>query len=120
LPLLIILCLTSIDFGRLAYAYIALGNAARVGAEVAATRSYSTSTAAARLQEMESAVREDFSTDGGLDPSLVSFAADVVSDAYGLHRFTITASYPFSTVVSWPGIPRPLDLQRTITYRRFR
>jgi len=120
LPLLIVLCLTSVDFGRFAYAYLALGNAGRVGAEVGATRGYSAASATAWQQQVETAIREDFSAVGGLDPNQLVIAVDVASDAYGLNRVTVTATYPFSTVVSWPAIPRPLDMQRTVMFRRFR
>ena len=120
LPLLIVFCLTSVDFGRFAYAYLALGNAGRAGAEVGATRSYSAGNALARQQQMNAAIREDFSSVGGLDPSQLGIVIEVADDSYSLKRFTITTTYPFSTVISWPGIPRPLDMQRTVTFRRFR
>jgi len=120
LPLLIVLCLTSVDFGRFAYAYLALGNASRVGAEVGATRGYSNAAAADWQQQVETAMREDFSAVGGLDPEELVIAIDVTNDAYNLHRVTITATYPFSTVTAWPAIPRPLDMQRTVSFRRFR
>ncbi len=38
LPLLVTLCLTSVDFGRYIYAAIALDNAVRISAEYGATR----------------------------------------------------------------------------------
>jgi len=120
LPLLIVLCLTSVDFGRFAYAYIALGNAGRVGAERGATRPYSTATAEVWQQQVSDATREDFAASSDLDVGQLSIQADAVQDAYGLHRGEITVSYPFTTVVSWPGIPRPLPMERTIVFRRFR
>jgi hypothetical protein len=120
LPLLILLSLTSVDFGRFACAYIALGNADRVGAEYAATRSYSVATAASWERQVSAAIREDFAAAGMLDPDDLVVETDVASDDYGLHRVEITARYPFATVVSWPGIPRPLNLERTIVFRRFR
>src|SRR5262245_45298295 len=68
LPLLIVLCLTSVDFGRFAHAYIALGNAGRAGAEYGATQSYSSSTATAWRLRVEDAVRQDFAA-VGTDPA---------------------------------------------------
>jgi len=122
LPLLILLCLTSVDFGRFAYAYITLGNAARVGAELGATREYSESTAAQFEQQIENAVQEEFTSVGGLDASKLDIAIDVAMDDSDadLHRVSVTTTYSFSTVLSWPGIPRPLELQRFVAYRRFR
>jgi Flp pilus assembly protein TadG len=120
LPLLIVLCLTSVDFGRFAHAYIALGNAGRVGAEYGATRSYSPSTVTAWKQRVEDAMRQDFAAVADIDPNQLVIQIDVTNDAYDLHRTKITATYPFTTVVSWPSIPRPLNMQRTVVFRRFR
>jgi Flp pilus assembly protein TadG len=120
LPLIIMLCLTSVDFGRFAHAYIALGNAGRTGAEYGATQAYSPSTASAWRSRVEDAVRQDFTAIADIDPSQLEIDIDVENDAYGLHRATLTATYPFQTVVAWPTIPRPLDMQRTIAFRRFR
>src|SRR5262245_61969862 len=71
LPLLITLCITSVDFGRFAHAYIALGNAARVGSEFGATRRYDAPNASAWTQRVEAAMREDFYAVGGIEPSLL-------------------------------------------------
>jgi Flp pilus assembly protein TadG len=120
LPLLIVLCLTSVDFGRFAYAYIALGNAGRVGAECGATRNYSAASAATWQQLVEDAIREDFTAVAGLDPSHLLTQVDVAEDAYELNRITITVTYPFVTVVAWPTIPQPLEMRRTVMFRRFR
>jgi Flp pilus assembly protein TadG len=120
LPLLIVLCLASTDFGRFAYAYIALGNAGRAGAEYGATRSYSPASASVWQQQVEASIHDDFAPVAGLDPSQLETQISVASDSYGLNRYEITAAYPFVTVVSWPMIPRPLEMRRTIAYRRFR
>ena len=120
LPLLIVLCLTSVDFGRFAHAYIALGNAGRTGAEYGATQPYSPSTASAWRARVEDAVRQDFTAIADITPADLQIEIDVENDAYGLHRATLTATYPFQTVVAWPAIPRPVNIERTIAFRRFR
>lgn len=120
LPLLIVLALASVDFGRFAYAHIALGNAARVGAEVGAARPYDTSSSAAWQARVEQAIDEEFTAVGGIEPANLDVQIDVADDAYGLHRVTVTADYSFWTVVAWPAIPRPLVLQRSVSMRRFR
>jgi Flp pilus assembly protein TadG len=120
LPLLILLCVTSVDFARFAYALLALNNAARVGAEVGATRSYSESNAEAWRQQIENAALEEFSDVGGLDPSKLHVAIEVTSDDYDLHRVTVSTTYSFRTVFQWPTIPRPLDMNAMIVFRRFR
>jgi Flp pilus assembly protein TadG len=120
LPLVILFCLTSLDFGRFSYAYIALGNAGRVGAEYLATREFSSENAAAREQQMVEVMHADFASNGQLDPQQLNISLVVSTDTDGLHRFTVEATYPFRTSVSWPGIPRPLMLQQGISFRRFR
>lgn len=120
LPLLILLCLTTVDLGRFAYAYIAVGNTARVGAEYGATRRYDTAMAATWQQQIAAAMREDFSTTSELDTSLLNIQFQVTPDSYDLDRVCITASYPFTTVIAWPGIPQSIAMQRQLTFRRFR
>lgn len=65
-------------------------------------------------------MQEDFSTASGVDPSLLNIEFNVTPDSYDLDRVRITASYPFTTVVSWPGIPPSISMQRQVTFRRFR
>ena len=120
LPLLMVLCIGTLDFGRFAYAYIAIGNAGRVAAERGATNEYSQSTADLRRAAMEAAGREEIGTAHGMTSSDVSFAIDVLNDDRGLHCVTVTSRYTFVTIVSWPFIPQPLHLERTISFRRFR
>jgi Flp pilus assembly protein TadG len=120
LPLLIGLCLTSLDFGRFAHAYLALGNAGRVGAEYGATHAYSSTTAASWKQRIKEAVQQDFTAIGDIDPTQLDVQVAVTNDSYDLTRTTITTTYPFQTVVSWPTIPRPIMMQRTVAFRRFR
>lgn len=120
LPLLVMLALASVDFGRFAYAHIALGNASRVGAEFGAVRKYDSSTSAGWEAQLEAAMHEEFAAVGGIEPANLDVEIEVVDDAYDLHRVTITSTYPFSTVVTWPGIPRPLEMQQTVAMRRFR
>jgi Flp pilus assembly protein TadG len=119
LPLLVILCLTSVDFGRFAAAYIALGNATRVGAEQGATRPYSSNSADEDRSLIEAAVRNELAGTSYLDPETLEIEINVEPDAYGLHRVQVTAMYPFHTVVSWPTIPQPVELRRTVVFRRF-
>jgi Flp pilus assembly protein TadG len=120
LPLLIALSLASVDFGRFCYAHIALGNAARVGAEYGATHRYDAANAANWTSRVESAMREEFSEQGGLDPTALDTEVQVADDNYTLYRVTITARYPFATAVPWPTTPRPLWLSRQIVIRRYR
>jgi Flp pilus assembly protein TadG len=120
LPLLIALSLASVDFGRFCYAHIALGNAARVGAEFGATHRYDAVNAANWTARIESALREEFSEQGGLDPAAIETEMQVEDDSYTLYRVTITARYPFATAVPWPAMPHPIWLSRQIVIRRYR
>jgi len=36
------------------------------------------------------------------------------------YRFSVTATYPFQTVISYVGIPQSLTLSRTVTMRFIR
>lgn len=120
LPLLVALCLVSVDLGRFAQAYIAVGNSARVAAERGATRAYLASTAATWEAEVRAAAEAEMTAEEGFDPTLVVIEIDVENDDHNLPRGTVRVTYPLRLVMDWPGIPRDIPLTRQVSIRRFR
>src|SRR5215468_10679281 len=93
MPLLILLALGCVDFGRYAYYSIGVQNAARAGAEYAVMNPYTsgqqTSYVAANL----------------------SVSPVVTTEGSGLRRVQVTCAYnSFTTIISWPGIPASITL----------
>jgi Flp pilus assembly protein TadG len=119
LPAILLIVLGCIDFGRFAYTYIAVTNAARAGAgflsmsslPVNSTTSWERGFCQAVLDEMGSS----FVTTSINVPSPV-----ITLDSMGFRRASVQVSYPFSTLVSWPGIPNSMNLSRTVQMRLVR
>jgi Flp pilus assembly protein TadG len=128
LPLFVSIVLACIDFGRFAYNYIAVANAARAAgawammnppADVASpSAAWKASVAQAAINEM--------SQQPGVKASNITIAVGAISTEapYGTWRFQVTASYPFQTLVKWGfsglGIPQSLTLEQTVVLRGIR
>ncbi len=120
LPLLVTLCLLSVDFGRFAHDYLALSNAARTGADYGATHRRTQLTSASWNSAIQAAAEREMESVPGFDGTNleVLVSSEPVSDS--LERVNVEARYPFFTVIDWPGIARPLQLRRTVVVRQFR
>ena len=138
LPLLVTIILAAVDFGRFAYTYIAVSNAAREGAAFGARNPWTSGTDAAWRLKLLAAVKGEL----GCDEEESRFAASnislaiptqttiiagkttittpVTTDANGTKRVGVQVTYPFSTLVAWPGIPARMDLSRTVEMRVYR
>ena len=79
LPVLVTLALGSIDFGRFAYNYIAVNNAARAGAAYGVMNSYLPSQASAWQTAIQTTATNDVPADG--------FCVQTDGDEHFLHRW---------------------------------
>lgn len=128
LPLLVTIVLGCVDFGRFAYNYIALSNAVRAGAAWAMMNpppSPMDSPPAAWQTSIVTAVSNEMSLQPGFQPgSLEVDKVTPVSEGGGTWRFTVTATYPFQTIVTWNvsgyGIPHSMTLAQQVTMRFIR
>lgn len=99
------LALICIDFGRFAYHYVAVTNAARAGGEYAITNPIGSSQAAWR-DRIQATARAELANQSNCDPNRLTTEVTVASDANGVLQARVVATYTgFHTVVSWPGIP---------------
>ena len=112
-PVLIILMLGAIDFGRVYFAYVAVTNGARNGADYAAAGS----EAAADIAAIKAAAVAD--TNDLLDTSSTNPDVTVVTatDSQGRLYADVTVQYTFTTIFDWPGLPHSIDLERTVRAR---
>jgi Flp pilus assembly protein TadG len=106
LPLLVFLFVITVDFARVFYFSVTLTNCARAGAlyafdPVSAAESPFTSASQAALADATN-----------LSPQPVITTTNGV-DASGMAYVDVTASYPFTTVTNFPGVPS-LQLSRTV------
>jgi Flp pilus assembly protein TadG len=122
-PLLVTLVLAAVDVGRFAYFYIAVINAARAGASYAIMNNYSASTYGNWTAGITQAARDEISQQVGLaNATNLTVTPLVTTDANGLKRVKVTASYPFSAVVNWQwfGLPQSLTLTNNAEMRLIR
>lgn len=126
LPMLLLLTLGCIDFGRFSYSYIALANAARAGAAYGSMRNYPASDPAAWQAEIRAAALEEMQDQTGYDPDQIEVDVPTPTMGNGLveanyqRRLRVTARIPFQTLVDWPGIPHTVNMIRTVEMRQLR
>jgi Flp pilus assembly protein TadG len=125
LPLLVMIVLGCVDFGRFAYNHIALTNAARAGAGYAMMNNYSSSTQGTWVANITAAATAEMTGQTGYNASSMTVSAPVDTvESTGLHRVQVTVSYPFQTLVNWNwvgfAIPNSITMQRTIVVRMIR
>jgi len=120
LPLVMLVTLGCIDLGRFAYSYIAVTNAARAGAGFAMMNSYDANTQAAYLTKVQQAAADEMTGQTGFIPANLTVTPTIIDEGSGDKRIRVVASYPFQTIITWPGIPHNLTLQRTVAMRKIR
>ncbi len=119
-PLLILLCVVSVDCGRFAATYIAMSNAARVGAEFGATQTMSTYNQASWQAAIESAVTQEMAATPNFASGSLSITVTTTTASYGLQQVTVAVVYPFTPIMSWPLMPGAIAMKQSLTMRQFR
>ena len=112
-PVLIILMLGVIDYGRVYFAYISVTNGARIGADYAA----SGPTQAADTAAIKAAALGDTSDLLNQSPTNPEVTVVTASDSQGSLYADVTMTYTFTTLFPWPGLPTSIDIERTVRSR---
>jgi Flp pilus assembly protein TadG len=120
LPVLVTLVMGCVDFGRFAYDYIAVQNAARAGAAYGIMNPYTPTTQSAWQSGVQSAAQDEMTQQTGYTSTNLTVQVSTTIESNGLRRVDVTASYPFQTVVSWPGVPSTLTLEAAVQMRAVR
>jgi Flp pilus assembly protein TadG len=133
LPLFVTIVLGGLDFARFTYTYIALGNAVGAGAAWAMLNPPSdlSDIPTSWQTSVQTAVSNELSLQPGYQSSSLTFTPVKVTPettysntSYSTWRFTVTASYPFTTMVNCGlqgyGIPHSMTLSQTVTMRGIR
>ena len=120
LPLLLLLTTTAVDCGRFAYSYIALSNAVRVGAEFGATQTMSSYNQQSWTTSVQSAMYQEMSGVPNFQNSQLAVTIAIVTANYGLQQVTVSGTYNFVPLLSWPGTGSSVPMQRTLCMRQFR
>lgn len=124
LPVMVTLLLGTVDFGRFAYTQIAVTNAARAGAAFGSMNPYSSATQTNWQTKVIAATRDEMFQQTGYVAGNLAVTVTPIAEGGGLWRVRVQASYPFQTLISWPGLPgsggTPITLQRTVVLRAIR
>ena len=123
LPVLVTMVLGCIDFGRFAYYYIAVTNAARAGASYGMMNNYTSSTYGTWVANVTQAAQDEIAQQKEPGKTL-SVTVSTSKESTGLRRVQVLASYPFTTIVPWNwtglAIPSSVNLQRQVEMRLIR
>lgn len=120
LPVLVTLVLGCVDFGRFAHSYIVVTNASRVGASFATVNPYTPETYALWQASITQAVQQEMMGLGQFDATLLTVQTTLIADTGPNWNAQIAVSYPFQTLIAWPGIPSSLNLNQTVVMRTIR
>ncbi len=107
LPLLMLVILGAIDFGRVFYASMTVAGAARNGAQYASENPTDTTG-------IQSAALDDA---GSLDPAPTVTVSGPTSDGNGGEYVRVQVDHEFSTLIPWPGLPSSIEISRAVTMR---
>ena len=113
LPMLVFLFVIAFDWARIFYYSVTLTNAARQGAIYGANlnpTATSPYTSVAQAAMAERGVQ-------ALTPSPTITSTTGGSATLGTNYIEVTVTWPFSTVTSFPGVPSPVLLTRTVRMR---
>lgn len=113
LPIMLLMLVIAVDFGRAYTAYMTVSSAAREGATYA-SRSADNATNTAEIQNR---VREEIGSGGQIWGNTASASVSSGTDSQGYGRVSVTVDYTFEPWMSvWP-IPGSVDINRTVTMR---
>lgn len=116
-PVLIVLMLGVIDFGRVYFAHVSVTNSARTGADYAAANC-NPSCEVDDLAGIRNAVVAE--TTQLLNTSVTNPTVSVnIGETLGSgnSHVDVTVSYTFTTIFPWPGLPNTMNVESTVTAR---
>ena len=112
-PVLIILMLGTIDYGRVYFAYVSVTNGARNGAHFAS----GSATAAADIDGIRTAAVGDTNELLNTSPTNPDVSVVTGTDTQGRLYADVTMQYTFTTMFPWPGLPNSMNVTRTVRAR---
>lgn len=118
LPVLVLIVLGCVDFGRFAYSYIAVTNAARAGAGYGSVHPFTDFTRPLWESRIREAVAQEMQLMPGFDPDRVQITTG--PDTGDEWWVRVDVSYSFHVIMNWPGLPGEVPMQRTVIMRATR
>jgi Flp pilus assembly protein TadG len=118
--LLVTIVLGCVDFGRFAYSYVGLTNAAQAGANYAISNSYLAAGASQWTSQVQQEATNEMNQQTGYNSQNLTVSVSTTLEGVALRRVQVTATYPFKTIVNWPGISSNVTMSRTVVMRSIR
>lgn len=113
LPLLIVIVLGCVDFGRFATFYTAVTNAAREGANLGSTHPFTGTTHGLWKQKITDSVTDEMAGIPGFSSDKLSVSEPVVIASNNNSRVRVEVTYTFQPAIRWPVLPEKLEISRT-------
>lgn len=120
LPVLLLLVFGCVDFGRGAYHSMALDNAVSSGSHYAATHRFTDYTLDTWKTRIRETVIEEMNNVPDFDAESLQITISATPTVDAGYRVVVTASYPFETIVDWPGLPKTVLLQHRVAVLQYK
>ena len=122
LPVLLLLALGAMDFGRLYFAYVSVTNASRNAAQYGSFNVVRANdedcTDGNCLQLAALADTTNLLNTSATNPEVTTeLCPNGGLDAQGRECVRVRVTYTFKTLVPWPGLPGSIDMSRTVQMR---
>lgn len=116
LPMLLIVALGCVDFGRFAVTYIAVTNAARAGAGFGAANPPTTDTMTTWQQKVSQAAVDEIGALGS--PLLSQNSPPILNPAppspLASGQVQVTVKMTFNAIIPWPGVPSTTTITQVV------
>ncbi len=126
LPLILLIVIGCIDFGRFAHSYIGVTNSARAGAGYAHMHPPTVGTMSLWQANIRQIALDELTQTlpaSGLTANDVTVNSTRVFDQQNnttFWRAEVTVSMPFRTIIAWPTLPANVTMTRTVKFRGIR
>ncbi len=123
LPVFMMVVVGCIDFGRFAYYYVAVTNAAAAGALYGSLHPVTASTQSTWNSRIQTAATEEMQGVTGYNVQRLTVANPVwtvENGNGGLQRVRVQVTYRYDTLITWPGLSHQVNLTRTVEMRVIR
>ncbi len=120
LPVLMLLAIGCGDFLRVFHFRQVVCNATRCGAMLGAGKQFTAHTAQHWQDEVHQAVAKELMNLPDYQSELASISLSFTTDSDQVKRIRLEATYPFNTVIRWPGLPEQVLIRHHVHIRQFR
>ena len=81
---------------------------------------FTTYTQSSWQAQVQAAASAEMQTLPRFDAANLQTSCATTTDSDGLYQISVTVSYPFTTVVNWPGLPSAVQLNRQVVMPQIR